>query len=76
MTQAFHLIATGMMASGLEIEVLFSEKKRVEHYNELANDFTNLKIETASGLIFYVRAYPTYGWLEWNLSCFQLMIQW
>lgn len=63
----------------METEVFPTEEQRVAHYKELADDSTKLRIETASGLVFFVRAAPSYGWLEGDLSYFRFneeMTEW
>lgn len=54
-----------------EVEVYATGEERVQHYNDLTEDATNLRIETTDGLVFCVRAYPTYGWLEGILSYYR-----
>ena len=63
----------------MEVEVFPTEEQRAAHYKELADDSTKLRIETASGLVFFVRAIPSYGWLEGDLSYFRFneaMTEW
>jgi hypothetical protein len=63
----------------IEIETLPTEEQRTAHYEELAGDATELRIETEAGLVFFVTAYPTYGWLEGDLSYFEFddtMTEW
>lgn len=55
----------------LEFGSFDSEEDQVAHHIEYADAMTNLRIETASGLVFFVRAVPSYGWLESDLSYFK-----
>jgi hypothetical protein len=63
----------------LEIEVLPEETQRTARYEELAEDSVKLRIETAAGLVFFIKAYPTYGWLEGDLFYYKFndsMTEW
>lgn len=63
----------------LEFGSFDSEEDQIAHHIEYADATTNLRIETASGLVFFVRAVPSYGWLESGLSYFRFndsMTEW
>lgn len=48
------------------------EQTQTAHHQALADDEVTLRIETASGLVFFIRAYPEHGWLEGDLSYYRV----
>lgn len=63
----------------LEFGSFDSEEAQIAHHIEYADAATDLRIETASGLVFFVRAVPSYGWLEGDLTYFKFndsMTEW